>query len=168
MRLEQIVDERAHLILDGRRRLRAEVLLQELGNDARIGAEGGVDAAGQLRRRGLGALAELALELARLPLELGLDEVGVGRRLLAVEYARANFDRLQEQSGQLLARLLALGGQPHSRGVGDGQRVDAQAIACQRDAVGMKGSRGFHEVEVAGYARGLTDRRRSCAARRLP
>ena len=155
---QQLVDERLDLVLDGRARALAEVLLEQLGHDAGLGAEGRVDALRQLRADGPGALGELRLDLARLALELGLDVLRVGGRVLAVEHARADLDGLDDEIREVLAGVLALAGEAHGALVGQRQVLDADAVADQGDAVSEDGGGSFHDDLVAPYAPYLTDR----------
>jgi hypothetical protein len=94
------------------------------------------------------AVDELRVELARRLLELGLDELGVGPGLLAVEDARADDDRVDDEARDVVAGLLALAGQAHRQRVVDGEAVDAQAAALHADLC-KEWSRSFHGFRVA-------------------
>ncbi len=78
-------------------------------------------------------VAELALDLLRDLLELGPHELGVGARLLAVEHARADLDRVGDHGRAVAPGLLALTDETGGRLVGDDEAVDEQAIALNGD-----------------------------------
>ena len=82
------------------------------------------------------------VELARGPLELRLDEVGVGAGLLAVEHPRADLDRVGDELRGGLAGLLALPGEPDGAGVLDDEPVDEQRLARGADMGGTAEGRG--------------------------
>ena len=94
------------------------------------------------------------VQLARGLLELRAYELGVGARLLAVEHARADLDRLDDEA----RRILTLGGEPDGRLVVDRQPVDREAAVDDVDP--REGERGgsFHSHRVARYGPHLTDR----------
>ena len=96
-----------------------------------------------------GAVDEGRVELARGLLELRLDEVGVGPRLLAVQDAGADCDRVEHQPRHVLAVLLALMRQAHRAGVVDDEAVDPQAPGVRADL--GEGERGgsFHDRSPA-------------------
>jgi hypothetical protein len=80
-------------------------------------------------RRGAGLLAEGALDVGRDLLELRLDEVGVRRRVLAVEHPGADLHRVLDQLDGAAAGLLALAHQPHRGLVVEQQPVDGDPVA---------------------------------------
>ena len=83
----------------------ADELFEELGDRARL-------------------LGELRLDVARGLLELGLDELGVGAGLLAVEHARADLDGVADGLGGVVPVLLALPDDADGALVVDDEAVD--------------------------------------------
>ena len=124
--------QRLDAVLHRDRGLVAEVARQRLGHVAVLGPEGVVDALVEALGHQPRALDEGRVELARGLLELGLDEVGVGARLLAVEHAGADRDRVEHQPRDVLAVLLALARQAHraARRRRRGRRSTGARRAC--------------------------------------
>ena len=90
-----------------------------------------------------------ALDLARGLLELGLDELGVGAGLLAVEHAGADLDRVVDQGDRVVAGFLAFAHEADRGLVVDDQAVDGEVLADGAD-VGLS----------QGVAASMTVRRR--------
>ena len=86
-----------------------------------------------------------AVELARGLLELRAHELRVGAGLLAVEHARADLDRLDDEAH----RVVALGGQPHGGLVVDREEVDRQAAVGDLDAGEGEGEGSFMAITHA-------------------
>jgi hypothetical protein len=102
----ELLGELAVLLAEDRR----ELLLEELGDRARLGAE-------------------LLLHLARGLLELRLHELRVRAGLLAVEHAGADLDRVEHGLDGIVAVLLALADEPDGAFVLDHEAVDRDAVA---------------------------------------
>ena len=96
------------------------------------GAEDLVDALAQMLGDRACLFGELAVQLRGGALELGLDELGVGAGLLAVEHARADLDGVADELDRVLAVLLALLDEPDGAFVVDDQAVDGHAITDAR------------------------------------
>ena len=77
-------------------------------------------------------------------LELGLDELGVGGGLLAVEHARADLDGVADRPDRIVAVLLALAHEPDGAFVLDDQAVDHEAVADRADVRLSEGGGCFH------------------------
>ena len=98
----------AHLVLDGVGRGVGEVALQGAGHVAGLGAKGLLELLVQALGDAPGSLDELGVEVAGGTLELGLDEVGLGAGLLAVQDAGTDLDRVEHELYRVRAGLLAL------------------------------------------------------------
>src|SRR3954452_20258821 len=139
-----LADRQAHLVLHGLGAAVAEMAIERLRDMAVLGAEGLVDLAVELGGDLAGALGELPGEVACGALELRLDEVGVGPRLLPVEHARADLERVAHELRRIVARVEPLGDQADEALVLDRQPVDADAVAHDVDVREREWGRCFH------------------------
>jgi hypothetical protein len=89
-------------------------------------------------------VGELALELARGTLELRLHVLRVGRRLLAVEHARADCDCVADRLDRVVAGLLAVAHQPNGALVLDVEVVYDEPAADDGHAWLPERGRCFH------------------------
>ena len=124
--LEQLLHGVSRLVLDRLGAAVREQLLERPGQPAALGVEYLVELRAELLGGRARLLAELGLHGLRHLLELGLDELGVGRRLLAVEHPRADLDRVRDD----LVRIRSLLHQAHQAVVDDHEAVDLDAVAC--------------------------------------
>ena len=121
-----------------------------------LGAERLVDLCVEALGDGAGALDEAGVELARGALELGLDELGVRARLLAIEHAGADLDGVLHESRGVLAGVLAPPRETDDRLVGDDEAVDVQPSVARVDMGKGQRSGSFHRHRC--YGPGETDR----------
>ena len=98
-------EHRLDLVLHRHGGLVAEVLREHAGDVARVGPERLVELPVEDLGDRAGAVGELALDLARGLLQLGLDELDVRARLLAVQHARADLERVGDHRRRVVARL---------------------------------------------------------------
>jgi hypothetical protein len=92
------------------------------------------------------AVDERRVELAGGLLELGLDEVGVGAGVLAIEHPRADGDRIEDEARDVLAQLLALARELDRAGVVDDEAVDPETIALGSHLGEGETSGSFHDL----------------------
>ena len=109
---ERLGHQLAHAVLDRGGAAVAEELLEVARQVPVLGTEHLVHLGAEVLRHRAGLVGELALELPRRALELGLDVLGVGRGLLAVEHAGADHERVAHGLDRVVARLLALAHEP--------------------------------------------------------
>ena len=124
-----------------------------------VGAEELVDLLPEVVGDLLGPVGERRLDVARRAVELAADEVGVGPRLLAIEDARADLDRVDHRPHRVVAGLLTLADEPHRRLVVNNQSVDREAVADRADMRLSQGRGGFHD-SFSRYVGGRTERAR--------
>ncbi len=112
---------------------RQTLLLAGLGDDlpdlrlhrvAALGPEAGGDLLGQALDRGVGLLGELLADLAEPAAQLRPHVIDVGCRLLAVEDAGADLDRLAYRVRRGLAELLTFADEMRGALVVDGEVLD--------------------------------------------
>ena len=141
---ERLGHRLAHAVLHRDRAAVAEAPLELLGELAVVLAEH----VGELLLEELGDRArlvgELLLDVLRGLLELGLDELGVGARLLAVEHARADLDGVADDLDRVVAVLLALAHEPDGAFVLDDEAVDDEPVADRADVRLSEWGGGFH------------------------
>ena len=146
---ERLVDELAYAVLHGRGGAVREMLLELLGELAVLSPEHAIDALAEELRDLARLVGELAVELRCGALELGLDELGVRTRLLPVEDACADLDRVADQLDGVLAVLLALRDEPNRAFVVHDEAVDDHAAAHDPDVGRSEGGCSFHFSVVA-------------------
>src|SRR6185437_13060164 len=107
------------------------------------------------------AVRELAVQVVRRLLELGLHELRVRAGLLAVEHAGADLDGVADRLHGVVAVLLALADEPDGALVVDDEAVDRHAIAEHPDLGVPEWSCRFH-VDCRAYAGVPTERMSGC------
>ena len=133
--------------------------LERPGEVPAVGAEELVHLLPQVLGHLLGPLGERRLDIARRAVELAAHEVGVGARLLAIEHARADLDRVDHRPRGVVAGLLALADEPHRALVVNHEPVDREAVADRADMRLSQGRGGFHD-SFSRYVGGRTERAR--------
>ena len=153
----------AHAVLHRGRAAVAEAALELLGQLAVVLAEDvGELVLEELRDRAR-PVGELDLNVLGGLLELGLDELGVGAGLLAVEHAGADLDGVTDRLDRVVAAVLALAHETDGAVVLDDEAVDDDAIAERSDMGRPEWSCSFHGYLVAPYGPDLTEWARSCS-----
>ena len=109
-----------------------------------------VDLAAEVLRDRAGLVGELLVELTRRALELGLDVLRVGARLLAIEHTRADLDRVPDDLDRVLAVALALADEPHRGLVVHDQALDDNAVADDAHLGVPERSCCFHRRPTVG------------------
>jgi hypothetical protein len=141
---EELGHRGAHLVLDGGARLGAEVPRQHARHMAALGPEDGVQ-----------LLVQRGHDLLRGVLEVVLEDLDAGARLLAVEHPRADLDRVGDHARPVLPRV-----DPRAHEVGRRRVVDDDVLNDQPphqggDALRAQGcGRGFHGCLHVRPARG--------------
>ncbi len=136
------------LVLHGGRGTVAEQPLELLGQVPVLGTEDLVDLRAEELRDDAGLVRERGLHLARDLLELVADVLRVHRRLLALEHARADLDRVRHDAHAALAGLHATGHVRGGRGIVDDDVVDDDAPQEDVDAGLAEGGGSFHDERV--------------------
>jgi hypothetical protein len=133
-------------VLHGGRGALAEQALQFLGEVPVLGAEDLVDLGTEELRDDPRLVRERALHLARDLLELVADELGVDRRVLALQDARADLDRVRDHVHGILAGIDAAIDERGRRRVVHDDVVDDHTPHQDMDARVAEWRSGFHDA----------------------
>ena len=141
---ERLVEGLAHPVLDGGGAAVPEAALELLCQLAVLLPEHRRELGLEELRDRAGLLGELLLHLPGGLLELHLDELRVGPRLLAVEHARADLDRVAHRLGGVVAGLLPLADEADGAFVVDHEAVDRHDLTEDPDVRLPEWSGCFH------------------------
>src|SRR5215217_1221740 len=147
--LARLVEQLGHrgldLVLDGGAGVRAEVAVQHARDMALLGAEGLLQPRPELGDDLLGRRAQALLDLVGGLLEVGAQHLDARARLLAVQHAGADLDRVGDHARGILAGVDRAPDQLGGDRVVDHDVLDDQPADERVDAGAAEWRCGFHE-----------------------